>query len=156
MGKNVIAFAGGLLLALGLGIAGMTQPTKVIGFLDVFGDWDPTLAFVMFGATIVYMAMYRLTMARGTPLLGGPLSLPTRRDIDARLVVGASLFGAGWGLSGFCPGPALTSLVSGSHAVLLFVAAMSAGMYLFKGFDVLRVSMRRQDMAGTPTGRTAA
>lgn len=156
MGKNVIAFAGGLLFALGLGVSGMTQPTKVIGFLDVFGAWDPTLAFVMMGAMLVYTVMYRLTVARGTPLLGGVLSLPTRRDIDARLVVGATLFGVGWGLGGFCPGPALTSLASGTRATLFFVLAMTAGMFLYKGFDALRASMRQQDMAGTPPGRPAA
>lgn len=128
---GVIAFVSGLLFALGLGIGGMTKPAKVVGFLDVAGDWDPSLAFVMGGALLVYFVVQRLTVARSRPLFDDTFHLPTRRDIDARLVVGSLLFGAGWGLAGYCPGPALVSLASGRATVVAFVAAMLAGMWIF-------------------------
>lgn len=149
--KSLVAFAVGVLFALGLGIGGMTDPAKSFGFFDVGGllagswsDWDPTLAFVMAGALIVYLALYQLAVRRAAPVFGESLEIPTRRDIDRRLVVGALLFGAGWGLSGFCPGPGLTSLVTGNSAVLVFVLAMTAGMFLHEGFDRL--------LAGRPWG----
>lgn len=127
-GPHGIAFASGLVFALGLGISGMTQPSKVLGFLDISGAWEPALGFVMASAVLVYALLYRLAVRRHQPVFGGALQVPTRRDIDARLVGGAAVFGVGWGLSGFCPGPALTSLASGNGAVLVFVLAMSAGM----------------------------
>lgn len=154
MRKNVVAFVAGVVFALGLGLSGMTQPARVIGFLDVFGAWDPTLAFVMGGAMLVYIAMYRLAMGRRAALLGGALQIPTRRDIDARLVGGALLFGAGWGLSGFCPGPALTSLASGEARVGIFVAAMSAGMLGYRGVEALRA--RARDAGGEAAGRAVS
>ena len=125
------AFGSGLVFALGLGISGMTRPLKVIGFLDFFGAWDASLAFVMVGAIAIYFVAYRwgTTKMRG-PLLAPVFALPQRGDLDPRLIGGAAIFGAGWGLGGFCPGPALTSLASGAPAVLIFVAAMVAGMYL--------------------------
>lgn len=122
----------GVVFALGLGIAGMTQPGKVIAFLDIFGDWDPSLAFVMGGAVGVNLLLYRFTLRRSRPLLEPAFVVPSRRRINARLLGGAALFGVGWGLSGYCPGPALTTSVSGAVPVLVFVAAMLAGMLIFQ------------------------
>lgn len=130
MNSLLAAFAAGLLFAIGLGISGMTQPAKVTAFLDFAGDWDPSLACVMIGAIIVHAAFYRLIRRRPTPLFASAFSIPTRIDLDPRLVGGAALFGIGWGMGGFCPGPAVTSLVSGQVSVVIFVAAMIVGMYL--------------------------
>jgi len=133
--RAVSAFFSGLLFAIGLGVAGMTQPDKVIGFLDFFGAWDPSLMFVMGGAVATYMGLYRWLVKRPKPFLVDAFELPTARAITPRLVVGAALFGVGWGLSGFCPGPALTSVVTGSTDVLIFVVSMSIGMLAFKRAD---------------------
>lgn len=130
MKRSLSAFAAGALFAVGLGISGMTLPEKVIGFLDVTGDWDASLAFVMIGALSVHVVCSRLILRRGTPISGGVFSIPTRKDIDGRLVAGAALFGLGWGLGGYCPGPVLTSVVTLTAAPLIFVAAMAAGMGL--------------------------
>jgi len=140
--KNVVAFAAGLLFALGLGIGGMTQPAKVIGFLDVAGDWDPSLAFVMGGALLVYAIVARLALSRPAPFLEAKFFVPTRRDIDRPLVVGATLFGAGWGLAGYCPGPALVSLASGRAPVLVFVVAMLLGMWIEQRWMARRAAAR--------------
>jgi uncharacterized protein len=126
----VTSFFAGIIFALGLGISGMTRPIKVIGFLDFFGNWDASLAFVMLGAIAVYFVANRERLTMRSPLLAAGFAIPTRSDLDARLIVGAAIFGAGWGLGGFCPGPALTSLASGSLPVIIFVAAMTAGIYL--------------------------
>jgi uncharacterized protein len=126
------AFAAGALFALGLGVAGMTLPSKVIGFLDITGAWDPSLAFVMIGAIATHLVLLRLILRRAGPVFGGSFQIPTRKDIDAKLVAGAALFGIGWGLGGYCPGPALASLVTLAPAVLVVVAAMAAGMVLQK------------------------
>jgi hypothetical protein len=127
----LLIFLSGLMFAAGLALAGMTQPAKVIAFLDVFGAWDPSLGLVMFGAIAVYMPLFRWATRRQAPLFAPGFSLPTRRDIDPRLVIGAALFGIGWGLSGYCPGPAMASLGSLSAAAIVFVLAMIAGMVLF-------------------------
>lgn len=125
----VTSFLVGALFAIGLGISGMTLPEKVIGFLDFTGDWDPTLMFVMGGAVTFYTLFFRVI--RGyAPVLTEHFQIPTRRQIDASLVTGAAMFGVGWGLAGFCPGPALTSLGNGATDVVIFVAAMVAGMLL--------------------------
>jgi len=135
----LLAFAAGLLFAAGLVLAGMTQPAKVIGFLNLGGlaagpfpgDWDPTLAFVMGGAVAVTLLAFAITPRPGRhPWLGERFVLPTRQDIDGPLVLGAALFGAGWGLAGYCPGPAIASVLTGGQDALLFVAAMLAGMAL--------------------------
>ncbi|MGR8919654.1 MAG: DUF6691 family protein [Gammaproteobacteria bacterium] len=120
----------GALFAVGLGISGMTQPAKVLGFLDVFGAWDPALMFVMGGAVTVTFAGYRWVLKRPMPLLAAKFEIPSRRDIDLPLIGGAALFGLGWGTAGFCPGPAITALASGSLDVLVFVGAMFAGFLL--------------------------
>jgi hypothetical protein len=124
----VAALVCGLVFGAGLAIAGMTNPAKVLAFLDVAGAWDPTLAFVMGGALLVNAGAYALTRRRARPLFAEVFALPTRRDLDARLVGGAALFGVGWGLVGLCPGPALASLARGENEVLVFVAAMAGGM----------------------------
>jgi uncharacterized membrane protein YedE/YeeE len=120
----------GALFALGLGLSGMTQPAKVLGFLDVAGAWDPTLLYVMGSAVVVNFIGFRLTAGRPHPVLAARFDVPSRRDIDVPLVAGAAVFGLGWGLAGFCPGPALVALASGSFDVFIFVVAMFAGFVL--------------------------
>lgn len=122
------ALGAGLLFGLGLVISGLINPAKVLNFLDVFGQWDPSLAFVMGGAMAVTAIGFRLILPRGKPLFESAFSLPTARQIDVRLIGGAALFGAGWGLAGFCPGPALSAAALGQWQVYLFLAAMLAGM----------------------------
>jgi uncharacterized protein len=125
-----IAFAAGLLFGLGLSLGGMTQPAVVLGFLDIFGAWDPRLVFVMAGAMLTTAVGYRLLLRRPRPLLAERFQWPTLRRIDARLVGGAALFGIGWGIAGYCPGPALASLGAGVPALLVLVACMIAGWWL--------------------------
>jgi len=127
-------FIVGLLFGLGLLLSGMTDPGKVLGFLDLFGQWDPSLAFVMGGAILVGFFAFALAKKRTTSFLGGALRLPTSDVIDKRLVIGGLLFGAGWGLAGFCPGPALISMAAGQEKALIFVAAMVIGMV---GFELI-------------------
>ena len=126
------AMLAGLVFGIGLIISGMANPAKVLGFLDISGSWDPSLAFVMAGAIAVGALAFALARRRGASLLGAPIKLPASREIDRRLVTGSALFGAGWGIAGFCPGPALVSLGTGSHKAMLFVAAMLAGMAIFE------------------------
>jgi len=133
----ILVFLSGTLFALGLGISGMTLPQKVIGFLDVAGDWDPSLALVMLGSAGVYMVFYRWIQHRSRPLFDTEFHIPTRTDIDQRLLLGAGLFGIGWGLVGLCPGPAMTALVSGHPKALIFFVAMAAGMYAHRTVDTL-------------------
>ena len=121
------SFMLGALFAIGLGVSGMTQPLKVLAFLDVSGAWDPSLLFVMGWAVVVTFLGYRYILCRPRPLFGPAFALPSRHDIDRPLLIGASLFGIGWGLAGFCPGPAIVALASGSTDVMIFVAAMFAG-----------------------------
>ena len=130
MKSAVTSFFAGVVFALGLGISGMTRPIKVIGFLDFFGQWDASLAFVMIGAIAVYFVAYRISRTMSSPVLEAKFSIPSRADFDGRLIAGAAVFGIGWGLGGFCPGPAITSLASGAAPVAVFVAAMAAGIYL--------------------------
>lgn len=127
-------FIVGLMFGLGLLLSGMTDPSKVLGFLDLFGQWDPSLAFVMGGAILVGFFAFAFAKKRTTSFLGGALRLPTSNAIDKRLVIGSLLFGAGWGLAGFCPGPALVSMASGQTQALIFVAAMVVGMI---GFEMI-------------------
>lgn len=129
--QNIVSFSVGLLFATGLAISGMTQPQKVIGFLNPW-DWDPSLLFVMLGAVGVHLVSYPLIRRRASPLLDTKWHVPTRKDVTTRLIMGSALFGIGWGLAGFCPGPALTSLASGDIRSALFVGAMIFGMLLFK------------------------
>jgi uncharacterized membrane protein YedE/YeeE len=126
----IAAFIAGAVFAVGLVLAGMTQPSKVIGFLDVGGAWDPTLAFVMAGAIAAHVLGLWLTSRRTVPLFASAFSPPTRQDVSAPLLLGAAVFGIGWGLAGYCPGPALASLGSGADTALVFVAAATTGMLL--------------------------
>ena len=133
----IVAFASGLLFGLGLIISGMTNPAKVLGFLDLAGAWDPSLALVMIGAILVGVFAFRLASQREKSLLGDVMRLPTATQIDKRLVLGGITFGAGWGLAGYCPGPAMASLATGSIKPVIFVAAMLAGMVIFEIQDRL-------------------
>lgn len=126
--NRLTEFLIGLLFGVGLLLSGMTDPAKVIAFLDVFGAWDPSLALVMGGAIAVGFVGFAFAQKRTTALLGGAMQWPTRRDIDRRLVIGALVFGTGWGLAGFCPGPALVSAGAGQVQAVVFVVAMLAGM----------------------------
>ncbi len=126
--QTLVAFVVGLIFGCGLILAGMTNPAKVIAFLDLAGPWDPSLALVMGGAMAVASAAFALARSRGRSLLGLPMQLPTLKTIDRKLVLGSMAFGIGWGLGGLCPGPALVALASGRHEVLVFVAAMLVGM----------------------------
>ena len=118
----------GFLFGLGLCLSGMTNPAVILGFLDLAGDWNPALVFVMAAGVTVTFLGYRLLVPKTRPLWASRFSLPTARAIDAPLLTGAAIFGVGWGLAGYCPGPAVASLASGRAAVMLFVAAMAAGM----------------------------
>lgn len=124
----VATFVSGLLFGLGLCVSGLVNPAKVLSFLDVAGQWDPSLALTMASAVLVTWAGYRFAFARGTPLFAGTFQLPPAGSIDVRLLGGAALFGVGWGLAGFCPGPAIASLSLGAKPAFVFVLAMLAGM----------------------------
>lgn len=128
----LMAWFAGLVFGLGLIVSGMTDPSKVTGFLDLAGAWDPSLALVMGGAIGVGLVAFRFVRTRSQALLGGPMQLPSARQIDRRLVLGGLTFGVGWGLAGFCPGPALASLATGGSKPLIFTAAMLAGMVIFE------------------------
>lgn len=125
----VVNLALGLLFGIGLVISGMADPAKVLNFLDLAGTWDPSLAFVMGGAVIVAFVGYRIVFARGAPMVGGRFHLPDVQRIDRRVIVGPAIFGLGWGLAGFCPGPAVTALGLGEPGTLAFVPAMIIGMW---------------------------
>jgi uncharacterized membrane protein YedE/YeeE len=129
------ALFAGLVFGLGLIVSGMADPAKVLGFLDLAGSWDPSLAFVMAGAIAVALPAFALARRRNRSILGEPMRLPTARAIDRRLVGGSVLFGIGWGIAGFCPGPALVALGMGLAPALIFVAAMVAGMGLFEAIE---------------------
>lgn len=129
--QNAVSFAVGFIFAVGLAVSGMTQPQKIISFLNPW-SWDPSLLFVMLGALGVHLISYPLVKRRPSPLLDTKWHVPTRNDITTRLMLGSALFGIGWGLAGFCPGPALTSLATGDFRVFVFVGTMIIGMLIFK------------------------
>ena len=147
------SFVCGLIFGLGLVISGMTQPQKVLGFLDIFGRWDPTLAFVMVAALIVSGTGFALARQQRRPLLTPQLLWPTRTDIDQSLVVGSVLFGIGWGLVGLCPGPALVNLAGLWPSVIVFGLAMSAGMIIKDLWDrrVLSATIVGDSLLSTST-----
>jgi uncharacterized membrane protein YedE/YeeE len=132
MQHRIAEFFVGLLFGVGLILAGMTDPAKVLGFLDLAGSWDPSLAFVMGGGILVGLGAFATAKKRTTTFFGGAMHLPSSTDIDKRLIGGSLLFGAGWGLAGFCPGPAIVSLGAGQPKAAVFVAAMLAGMAVFE------------------------
>lgn len=139
----LIALLAGLVFGLGLIISGMTDPARVLGFLDLAGRWNPSLAFVMGGAIAVALPAFAVAARRQRTLTGAPLQLPTTTRIDRRLVLGALAFGAGWGLAGLCPGPALALIATGNGKVLVFVASMLVGMAIFEVIERRRQSNRR-------------
>lgn len=128
--RSTFGFLAGLVFGIGLIVSGMADPAKVLNFLDIFGAWDPSLAFVMGGATLTAFIGYRLVWRRRSPALAQTFDIPTSAAIDRPLLVGAAVFGIGWGLGGFCPGPAWTSLLLGSTGILVFLPAMLIGIAL--------------------------
>lgn len=144
MQYRIAEFFVGLVFGLGLIVSGMTDPGKVTGFLDLAGLWDPSLAFVMGGAILVGVFAFAVAKKRTTSFLGGAMHLPTSRDIDRRLVIGSLIFGVGWGVAGFCPGPAIVSMGAGEPKAVVFVLAMLAGMVLFEVLE----SRNRKPLAG--------
>ncbi|MGK5090405.1 DUF6691 family protein [Deltaproteobacteria bacterium TL4] len=130
MKVSLVSFFSGVCFSVGLSLGGMTQPEKIISFLDVTGTWDPSLLFVMVGAIVVYSVVYHYAIKQPSPFFSDHFSLPTLKKVDSSLVLGSALFGVGWGVSGFCPGPALASIVVGTPQVLVFVLFMAVGMYL--------------------------
>ena len=130
--KLLFSLLSGLVFGFGLLISGMSNPAKVLGFLDLAGHWDPSLALVMLGAILVAMPAFWLARRRRTALLGDTMQLPTAKSIDRRLLLGSLAFGAGWGIAGFCPGPALVSLLAGVQQAWVFAGAMLAGMLIFE------------------------
>ncbi|MCC6810642.1 MAG: hypothetical protein IT381_24640 [Deltaproteobacteria bacterium] len=150
--RAFVAAISGVLFALGLGLSGMTDPRNVAAFLDVFGAWSPALAFVMGGALAVYASAFRFAKKRGEPILDGKLHLPSERRITGRLVAGALLFGVGWGLSGYCPGPAIVSIGAFSLStagLLAFTAAMVSSAWIVRAVErsLARRSERRRSEA---------
>jgi len=146
MYRNLTALAAGILFGLGLVVSQMSNPEKVLGFLDVLGDWDPSLAFVMAGALLVTTIGYRMTTKYPRPLFDDAFQIPTNQQIDKRLAMGSVLFGAGWGLVGLCPGPAIVALTIGGLPVVVFFIAMAAGMALYELYS------RRVPPAGSVLG----
>jgi uncharacterized membrane protein YedE/YeeE len=134
----------GLLFGIGLIVSGMANPAKVLGFLDLAGSWDPSLAFVMGGAVSVGLVSFAIAKRRTVSFLGELMRMPTSRDIDRRLIVGSALFGIGWGIAGFCPGPALASLATGHPKAILFVVSMVAGMGIFELLEMRSLSRQRR------------
>jgi len=139
---TLVSFVTGLVFGIGLMLSGMVNPAKVLGFLDVAGPWDPSLALVMVGAIAVGAVTFAIARRRTRSLLGLPLQIPTCTNIDARLVAGSVAFGIGWGLAGFCPGPAIVALGAGHAKALVFVAAMVLGM---AGFEVVERGRARRN-----------
>ena len=142
--QRIFEFLAGLLFGLGLMLSGMTDPSKVQGFLDLFGLWDPSLALVMGGAIAVGFFAFAIAKKRTRSFLGHPLELPPTETIDKRLVIGSAVFGVGWGLAGFCPGPGLVSMASGQEKAAVFVLAMVLGMVGFELLDRLIHQPRHQ------------
>jgi uncharacterized membrane protein YedE/YeeE len=140
MRRNLAALIAGLVFGLGLTISQMVNPAKILAFLDISGNWDPSLILVMIMAVIVTFVGYRLVWTRPKPMFDQNFELPTNREIDTRLIAGASMFGAGWGLVGFCPGPAISALTLGGVPVFVFVAAMIVGMGLFEWLNNARAT----------------
>ncbi len=134
--RNFITLVTGLIFGIGLIMSGMTNPAKVQNFLDFFGNWDPSLALVMGGAIFITMPGFWLVQKRKSPFFEKLFHFPTKRDLDFRLLLGAVIFGIGWGLGGFCPGPAITSILTGSKGTFLFVMTMILGMVLAKSLVV--------------------
>ena len=130
--RQLIVLLSGFVFALGLGISEMTRPEKVLGFLDIFGDWDPSLAFVMGGAIVVYAGALQVVKSRNRPQFGKKFRIPTRSDITPSLLIGAAIFGVGWGLAGFCPGPGIVAAAGLVTPALFFLPALIAGILIHR------------------------
>lgn len=143
----LITLVSGILFGLGLCVAQMTDPAKVIGFLNILGDWDPSLAFVMGSGLVIMMLAYRFTGTRPAPLLGSEFHLPLKQQIDKPLVAGSIIFGIGWGIAGYCPGPIITSLSFANHSILLVFIAYLTGTLITRW--LLQVRQARQLSYGT-------
>ena len=146
--KVVMALLAGLVFGIGLNLSGMTDPGKVISFLDLAGTWDPSLAFVMAGAVLVGLCTFPFVGGRQKPVLGDAFHLPTSTAIDRRLILGSLTFGVGWGLAGYCPGPVLASLFNGRAKPILFLVAMLAGMGIYEILE--RLNGRSKSKLATP------
>lgn len=133
--RKLIAFFAGLIFGIGLLLAGMANPAKVLGFLDLAGAWDPSLALVMGGAIAVALLPFAWARRQSRSLLGAPMQLPQKRELDRRLILGSLVFGIGWGVAGICPGPGVAILLTGHWQAMLFAAAMLAGMLLFTALE---------------------
>ncbi|WP_413662618.1 DUF6691 family protein [Microbulbifer sp. CNSA002] len=140
MKTNISALLAGLTFGLGLLLSGMANPEKVIGFLDLAGAWDPSLGLVMFGAIVVGLPLFHFIRRRGQSIWKQPLHLPASNQVDRRLVLGSLLFGAGWGLAGFCPGPAIVATGAGQLKAVIFMLAMLTGMGIFQLFGIKRTA----------------
>lgn len=127
----------GVLFSIGLSVSGMVNPNKVLGFLDIAGNWDPALIFVMAGGVLVNTVLFKFILKRKNPLFDQSFSLPTSKDIDKRLIIGSALFGIGWGIGGICPGPGLANLFTLNPKVVVFVVFLVLGMFVFKWTDKL-------------------
>lgn len=133
--QNGLALIAGIIFGVGLGLSQMIDRQRVLGFLDLAGNWDPTLLFVLGGAVAVTVISFRFVLNRNTPLLGSQFYLPTRQDIDGRLIAGAALFGIGWGIAGYCPGPGIAALAIGDRNPVFFLLSMVVGMIVFNRYD---------------------
>jgi uncharacterized membrane protein YedE/YeeE len=138
--KNITSLLAGIFFGIGLVVSGMTNPAKVIGFLDITGDWDFSLALVMAGAVIFNLVSFTLIKKRSISILNGPISWPNKNQIDLKLLGGASLFGIGWGLVGICPGPAIVNLINLNTGVIIFVLSMLSGMFIYQFIANMRAS----------------
>lgn len=130
--KNAVSLLAGVLFGFGLALSQMTNPAKIIGFLDFSGHWDPTLALVLAGAVLVTLVSFRFILRRSQPVLDTQFHLPTRQNLDARLIAGAAIFGVGWGLAGLCPGPGIAAIAQGVWQPLVFVAGLAFGVLAFR------------------------
>jgi uncharacterized membrane protein YedE/YeeE len=147
--RRAVAFGSGVVFAAGLALSGMTKPAKVLAFLDVAGPWDPSLALVMVGAIAIAAIAFRASARRASPVLDGDFEIPSpRARVDAKLLLGATIFGIGWGLSGLCPGPAVVSLASGQVGAVVFVLAMLAGMAIHRRVEQPSSDGARRDGGG--------
>lgn len=156
MRRILVALGSGFLFAVGLALSGMTRPSRVLAFLDIGGDWDPSLALVMAGAVAVYAAAHRASRRMSAPLLAAAFAAPAAARIDPRLVLGAGIFGAGWGLAGYCPGPALTSIGAGLDAAVWFVAAMLTGVVIVRLADAAFARLRFGRAGPSPRAKLPA
>ena len=142
MNRLIAALLSGTLFGVGLSVGGMTEASRIVGVMDIAGPWDPTLVIVLLAAVVTYHVMYRFIVPRSAPLFAAKFEIPTRRDINLRLISGAGMFGVGWALSGYCPGPAVASLPSGQIQTIVVVLAMAAGMILYDVATIVRLRLR--------------